>query len=711
MTRLESCILSRRRFLETIPLGLCALPAGGAREGIDRRRLVRRHNPTSSAVDPRSPLTLGNGEFAFTADVTGLQTFSDAYERGIPLCTQSQWGWHSFPSPHGQGPEDLRLTGFDTYGRMVGYPTSADGQQELFDWLRENPHRLHLGRIGLLLDGKQPEPEDLHEVRQTLDLWTGILESNFFLAGAAVRVETCCHPQLDELAVRVTSGLVEKGRLSVLVAFPYGSPQMSAADWSRPEAHTSRLLTQSARRVEILRQLDRDGYATTLEWEGVASLEREDAHRFVLRPSRQDGRLSFVCVFSRGSAAGTLPSPAGAFEAARSHWQRFWSEGGAVDLSESREGRAGELERRVVLSQYLTAVQCSGSMPPQETGLTCNSWYGKFHLEMHWWHAVHFALWGRTHLLERSLDWYRRILPSAREKARSQGYSGARWPKMSGPDGRDSPSPIGPLLVWQQPHPIYYAELCYRERPQRQTLEAYRELVFESAEFMASFAVFDRKGNRYVLGPPLIPAQENHPPSETWNPTFELEYWADGLSLAQRWRERLGMKPEPHWGQVRARLAALPAKDGVYLAHENCPETFTERNRDHPSMLAALGVLPGSKADRETMRRTLRKVLATWRWQDTWGWDYPMVAMCAARLGEPAAAVDALLMETPKNAWLPNGHNWQRPTLPLYLPGNGGLLAAIAMMSAGWDLSQKTHAPGFPSGSWTVRWEGLSPLL
>jgi len=34
-------------------------------------------------------------------------------------------------------------------------------------------------------------------------------------------------------------------------------------------------------------------------------------------------------------------------------------------------------------------------------------------------------------------------------------------------------------------------------------------------------------------------------------------------------------------------------KDGLYLAHENCPMTFTERNRDHPSMLAALGVLPG----------------------------------------------------------------------------------------------------------------------
>ena len=53
-----------------------------------------------------------------------------------------------------------------------------------------------------------------------------------------------------------------------------------------------------------------------------------------------------------------------------------------------------------------------------------------------------------------------------------------------------------------------------------------------------------------------------------------------------------------------------------------------------------------------------------------------------ARLDEPALAVDALLMDTPKNTWLANGHNWQRANLPLYLPGNGGLLIAVLMASA-----------------------------
>jgi len=107
--------------------------------------------------------------------------------------------------------------------------------------------------------------------------------------------------------------------------------------------------------------------------------------------------------------------------------------------------------------------------------------------------------------------------------------------------------------------------------------------------------------------------------------------------------------------------------------------------------------------DRETMRRTLRKVLAEWRWADTWGWDFPMVVMTAARLGEPEVAIDALFIESPKNTWLPNGHNSQRAGLRLYLPGNGALLLAVATMAAG-------TAGGFPQKGWKVAAENVSAL-
>jgi len=715
--------LSRRRFLGIASgAALAGISTAGKVStnskvqpvSIDRKALVSRHHPVLKKFDPLSPLTIGNGEFAFTADITGLQTFAGDYEKSMPLCTMSQWGWHTSPLPAGLDPKALRLTEYETHGRSVGYHTSSEGQTDLFNWLRQNPHRLNLGRIGLVLlkGNSSGSISDISEVNQKLDLWSGRLESYFKFDGQPITVRTAVHPTYDLLAVEISSSLLRRSsaRLGAHFGFPYGSPEMNASDWRSYQQHKT-TLTKAGRSVRLHRQLDNDDYHVAIEWEGEATFAEDGHHQFILRSSGTPERLAFVVAFSARPISGSLPDSSATFAAAADHWQRFWTSGGAIDLSESRDPRALELERRVVLSQYLTAIQCSGSQPPQETGLTVNSWYGKFHLEMHWWHAAHFALWNRLPLLEKSLGWYQRNLPGARLRALAQGYRGARWPKMTGPEGRDSPSPIGPLLIWQQPHPIFYAELCYQSHRNRRTLERYRQIVFESAEFMASFAYFDRERNRYVLGPPVIPAQENHPPRETWNPTFELAYWSYGLRTAQRWRERLGMNRHREWDRILARLSDLPIRDGVYLAHENCPQTYTERNYDHPSMLGAFGILSGA-VDRETMRRTLRKVMQDWQWDKTWGWDYPMVAMTAARLGESQLAVDALLMRTEKNRYLANGHNWQRDNLPCYLPGNGGLLYAIALMAVGWQGAPAETAPGFPKdGLWQVRAEGFDKAL
>jgi hypothetical protein len=59
---------------------------------IDRHALVSRHNPVLRKLDLESPLSVGNGQFAFTADVTGLQTFPEAFEKTIPLGTLSGAG-------------------------------------------------------------------------------------------------------------------------------------------------------------------------------------------------------------------------------------------------------------------------------------------------------------------------------------------------------------------------------------------------------------------------------------------------------------------------------------------------------------------------------------------------------------------------------------------------------------------------------------------
>ena len=277
---------------------------------------------------------------------------------------------------------------------------------------------------------------------------------------------------------------------------------------------------------------------------------------------------------------------------------------------------------------------------------------------------------------------------------------------MVGPEGRDSPSGVGPLLIWQQPHTIFYAELDYRLHPTRATLEKWRDVVFESAEFMASFAVRDAASGKYVLGPPLRTVPEKNDPRTTVNPAFELSYWRFGLRTAQQWRTRLGLAPDATWEKVLQDLAPLPTAEGVYLQQQGATDTYTTKNWEHPSLIGIRGMLPGDGVDPLTMRATVRRVLACWQWDRCWGWDFPMMAMAAARNGEPALAIDALMHPSQKNRFNESGLSSGGP-FP-YFPSNGGLLYAVALMAAGWDGAPDRPAPGFPDdGSWVVKWEGL----
>ncbi len=679
--------------------------------------------------DIESPCQIGNGEFAVTVDITGLQTFPAMHDGAMPLGTMAQWGWHSVPRSESKaegrterGPGGAIYSLYDSHGRMVTYAdgrgdTGGDvavtGMTREAVWQRLNPHRLHLGRIGLLIklaaDG-MATIGDIHSPRQELDLWTGTIESRFLIESVPVAVTTMCHPTLDLLAVRVRSPLVASGQIGIVIAFPYGSEEWErAADWGRPERHHTQA-TERAFGMLFDRSLDDTHYVASASWSDGARLRRSGDHAFELTAMGHE-TLDLTVAFSP-SHVFDPPRFDQTARAASANWAGFWTEGGALDLSASTDPRAHELERRLVLSQYLTAVNCAGSIPPQETGLVTNSWYGKHHLEMHWWHAAHFPLWGRAPLLERSMAWYQRILPRARDIARRQGYAGARWPKMAGPEGYEAPSEIGVFLIWQQPHPIFFAELLYRAQPTRATLVRYADLVFVTAEFMASYAALDVAQSRFVLGPPLIPAQESYGTirGRVINPTFELAYWRWGLDAAQRWLERLGRPRNARWARIVSGLSRPTVRDGMYAAIASEPFTLYA---DHPSMLAALGMLPETPLVDETiMRRTLVGVWTRWDWASTWGWDYPMMAMTAARIRDPARAIDALLMDTPKNRYLANGHNHQSTRLPLYLPGNGGLLYAAALMAAGWRGGPASHAPGFPDdGRWRVQVEGIRQAI
>ncbi len=713
---------------------LTADRAGSETAPIDRRALVSRHDPRVATVDPSSPLSVGNGRFAFTVDVTGLQSLAELYyAEGIPLETLARWAWHSEPNPAGYTLADAS-TSFDSPRGPLLLPTKASSPAG--EWLRRNPHVLPLARIGIVLaeaasaDAGPISREDVTDVKQRLDLWTGVIQSAYRLRGVPVQVETAVHPTRDSAAIRIDSPLLAAGRLRVRVAFPRGhrleiknSPPL---DWTEPGTHATRVVERAARHLELERVRDATRFRVGLAWGRHTRLAqlRPERHELLLAGAGS-GPLELTVGFS-SSPLAPAASVDETLSASRSHWPAFWQRGAAVDLGGSTDPRAAELERRIVLSQYLTAIQSVADVPPQESGLTCNTWYGKHHTEMIFWHTAHFALWGREDLLVRNLEWYRGSLPTARRLAVERRLRGARWPKMTGPEGRESPGGNA-LIAWNQPQPIHLSELVYRAAPQRATLERYQELVQETAETLASMVHWDASRGLYALGPPLWIAQEIYDPATSQNPAFELAYWSWALETAQRWRERSGRTRVAEWDEILARLAPLPVKDGRYVALGSHPDTFDdlESRRDHPTMLAPLGLLPGKGVDAETMRRTLHAVLEGWDFEaKIWGWDYPMIAMTAARLGEPETAVQILLRNGPNNAYLVNGHCPQRGDvvrrpgaaagrneIPAYLPANGALLVAVAMMAAGWDGAPADRpAPGFPRDGWKVRHEGLRPL-
>ena len=183
---------------------------------IDRRALVRRHDVVLTAPDSQLPLSVGNGDFACTVDITGMQTFTEFHDPRsagqrptVNTCTQSTWGWHEMPNPSEYRLADV-MTAYETVRGPVEYPDDFD-MMAMFTgdtdpakapgiWLHVNPHRIDLGRVGLVLrrspdEAPETDPSVLTDVRQRLDLWSGTIESSFGYAGEPVRVSTVAHPE------------------------------------------------------------------------------------------------------------------------------------------------------------------------------------------------------------------------------------------------------------------------------------------------------------------------------------------------------------------------------------------------------------------------------------------------------------------------------------------------------------------------------------
>jgi hypothetical protein len=135
-----------------LPVAVAHIPENESQK-IDRQELVNRHNVILTSPDALNALSVGNGEFAFTVDVSGLQSYPEYYERGISLGTMSQWGWHVIPTTQRYKIEEIYQYDTSCTGQVIPHPVqhSMGRRGKATQWLRTNPHRLHLGIIGVEL--------------------------------------------------------------------------------------------------------------------------------------------------------------------------------------------------------------------------------------------------------------------------------------------------------------------------------------------------------------------------------------------------------------------------------------------------------------------------------------------------------------------------------------------------------------------------------
>ncbi|EAU92083.1 hypothetical protein CC1G_09604 [Coprinopsis cinerea okayama7 len=731
---------------------------------IDREAIVRRFNPVRRHSSPLgqggegevTPLQIGNGDFAFNTDITSLQTIH-------PFNILSSWGWKEDAYPVGRTKEDIEQYQGATWPNQHGMQVPYDfgGPPDLEAYLRGSPNRANLGRIGLVVldgdgsstsqDGDEPtangdvkpieiRPENIHNATQTLDLWSGILTSRFELFGEDVVVRAAVDMGSDTVGISVESKLLLQGsgkgrkrRLGLFIDFPWNEGREKFAApfvgyWNETEKHITSLSFVSG--GSSSGEEDEDGKVTGGGGRKVARITHREyqttsyayisgsfditrdspyKHRYTILPSSaRSTTLSLSVHFSPNALlnASSIPSSQRIFTSSRDGWRKYWEESGFIDvLTGSTDPRAEELQRRIILSRYLMRVNAAGETPPQESGLVNNGWFGKFHM-----------------------GW----------------KTGARWPKMTDPSGRSSPGELNNLLIWQQPHPLVFAQYELRSvqsplsalttdertRKEREVLEKWRPVVKETADWMAEFAWFNETKGTYNLAPPIHVVSEDTNPNRTYNPAFELAYWRLGLGLAEEWFERLGEEDasRSRWREVRENLAHLPfdKERGLYQIYEGIESDFwmdEKYTSDHPALVGLYGWLPPTDGlDTVIARKTAEEVWKRWNITNCWGWDFPMLAMSAARQGNQAKAVEWLLhpLFAFADAGMPIGG--ARVPTP-YFPGSGGLLYAVAMMAEGWDGFELDEgravgregmdyrqAPGFPEG-WDVRTEGIDRAL
>lgn len=584
---------------------------------------IIKYNLKFNHIDSKNPVTIGNGDFAITLDQTGTQSLYEIY-KDIPLSTMSNKNWFY------KDKKDIKPSYVDGKAYML---FNLDNDPN-YQTNRQYPFKYSFMQILLYDNDKLIDINNIKDVKQDLDLYKGIVTSSFNYKGKINKTISFIYQEHDEFNFKLQSD-----NLNLALKFNYPS------------------YTKNGYRLDILPNVLVKEDRITLLYDDKNSLS------FKLKSSSNYQIVENTLIFDDNNVSFSL-----ALDEIKEGklLDEFWKCDNGIIIDNE------ELVKKMVLSKYLLHVNSTGIYPPQESGLTYNCWNSKFHLEMHLIHSLWNIYNNHVGDLVKSFDYYLSIMPSSLKRASLNGYKGLRFPKMTGPDGEDSPSNIGPLLIWQAPHILFMLQEIYYLYNKENIIKKYEPLISGTIDFMISFLTL--KDSKYQMLDPLLEACESIPLDRCQNPSFELEYWRYTLERQPKIDTVLYGHQRYDYLDITSKIITPKEDDGIYLKTYGVIDKY-DLYKDHPTEGFLMSFFKSKIVDKEKMVKTIDYILKNMDLSSYWGWDFPFLGLSLLNCGEIEKSIEVTQLNTINNQYLYNGYNTSpRDDLKAYLPGNGAFL-------------------------------------
>lgn len=584
---------------------------------------IIKYNLKFNHIDSKNPVTIGNGDFAITLDQTGTQSLYEIY-KDIPLSTMSNKNWFY------KDKKDIKPSYVDGKAYML-FNLDNDPNYQIN---RQYPFKYSFMQILLYDNDKLIDINNIKDVKQELDLYKGIVTSSFNYKEKINKTTSFIYQDHDEFNFKLQSD-----NLNLALKFNYPS------------------YTKNGYRLDMLPNVLVKEDRITLLYDDKNSLS------FKLKSSSNYQIVENTLIFDDNNVSFSL-----ALDEIKEGklLDEFWKCDNGIIIDNE------ELVKKMVLSKYLLHVNSTGIYPPQESGLTYNCWNSKFHLEMHLIHSLWNIYNNHVGDLVKSFDYYLSIMPSSLKRASLNGYKGLRFPKMTGPDGEDSPSNIGPLLIWQAPHILFMLQEIYYLYNKENIIKKYEPLISGTIDFMISFLTL--KDSKYQMLDPLLEACESIPLDRCQNPSFELEYWRYTLERQPKIDTVLYGHQRYDYLDITSKIITPKEDDGIYLKTYGVIDKY-DLYKDHPTEGFLMSFFKSKIVDKEKMVKTIDYILKNMDLSSYWGWDFPFLGLSLLNCGEIEKSIEVTQLNTINNQYLYNGYNTSpRDDLKAYLPGNGAFL-------------------------------------